>query len=134
MSTSAKLSNVNVCKANSKQGRMLILRTVAEDISPSLVTETFEPRHAEIISQCNESEYIDKDEFTEQDHLALKTLLSVIQGLLQYKPESRDSPEQAASYINWIDHRREADYTYGSENQYCEPDMEGDQASCSESP
>ncbi|KAK3369473.1 hypothetical protein B0T24DRAFT_681481 [Lasiosphaeria ovina] len=59
------------------------------------ITQTFEPHRRAIIAHCNESEYYEKDDYTEDELESLAYLLPVMQGLMQYKPDDRMSANQA---------------------------------------
>ncbi|KAK0717652.1 hypothetical protein B0T26DRAFT_675928 [Lasiosphaeria miniovina] len=82
------------------------------------ITQTFESRRRAIIAYCNESEYYEKDDYTEDELESLACLLPVMQDLMQYKPEDRMSAEQARLLIQqkWSDRRLWFDKEDGSEN------------------
>ncbi|KAI1179014.1 kinase-like protein [Nemania sp. FL0916] len=78
---------------------------------PDLITDSFEPRRQIIISNCEDEESIyNKDEHSEYDSAALSSILHVMIGLLQYRPEHRLSLHEAVSHIRskWTDYRKEA--------------------------
>ncbi|KAI0432299.1 kinase-like protein [Xylaria sp. FL1042] len=84
---------------------------LVDEHRPELIIETFEPRRNAIILSCEDEdgEY-EKDEHSEHDYAALESLLWVLKGLFQYKPEKRLSPREVISHIRskWTDYRRES--------------------------
>ncbi|KAI0525944.1 kinase-like protein [Xylaria bambusicola] len=85
--------------------------------APEPITETFEPRrNAIIVGQDAEVSDYERDEHTDYDFAALSSLLRVLEGLLQYQPAKRLSPEEVISHIqlNWTDHRRQSIFKYPS--------------------
>ncbi|ERT03330.1 CMGC/SRPK protein kinase [Sporothrix schenckii ATCC 58251] len=88
----------------------------AANMPQELMEDTFEPRRQEIRTHIlnadpdlgeDDNEY-QRDEYSEYDVEALKCLLWPIQGLMRHEPNKRISLQEAASSIQWIDHRREA--------------------------
>ncbi|RYP42012.1 hypothetical protein DL767_000643 [Monosporascus sp. MG133] len=80
----------------------------AKDVPKELIQDTFEPRRKAIVNYCDTHPQIyEKDNFSEVDFKGLNDLLKVMQGLMQHEPERRIPLQQAASYIQWKDYRRQ---------------------------
>ncbi len=78
-----------------------------------LIQDTFEPRRQEILTHIlnadpdvDEDDHEKRDEYSEYDVEALKCLVWPMQGLIRHEPDKRISLQEAASSIEWTDHRR----------------------------
>ncbi|KUI62709.1 Serine/threonine-protein kinase SKY1 [Cytospora mali] len=92
-----------------KDMQRMNLDSQIEDASFRLrLEEAFEERHKTIVSECQIEDEYQKDEYSDYDFQKLKCLVRTILDLLRYRPEHRISAQQAASYIDWTDHRNEA--------------------------
>ncbi|KAI9147378.1 Serine/threonine-protein kinase SKY1 [Paramyrothecium foliicola] len=95
-----------------------------EETPSRLLTETFERRRQDIIdSITNGVDKYEQSESTQDDFEALRCLLSIMQGLLQFHPEQRIRADQALNMIGWTDRWRDTGY-YEQEEEYDSNDVD----------